>query len=85
MNSPRQSKGIAILAAAANEPGPVQLPGSRPGILAVGARSRGTVPCSFSPTRGLMTFFAPGCDDSDSRSSRLLRPWHGLLLPTLDA
>ena len=30
-------KGIAILAAAGNEPGPVQLPGSQPGILPVGA------------------------------------------------
>jgi hypothetical protein len=55
-----QSKGISILAAAGNEPGPVQLPGSQPGILAVGAGNRGTVPCSFSPTTGL-TFFAPGC------------------------
>ena len=55
-----QSKGISILAAAGNEPGPTQLPGSQPGILAVGAGNRGTVPCSFSPTTGL-TFFAPGC------------------------
>ncbi len=53
-------KGISILAAAGNEPGPVQLPGSQPGILAVGAGNRGTIPCSFSPTTGL-TFFAPGC------------------------
>ena len=53
-------KGISILAAAGNEPGPTQLPGSQPGILAVGAGNRGTVPCSFSPTTGL-TFFAPGC------------------------
>ena len=55
-----QKKGISILAAAGNEPGPTQLPGSQPGILAVGAGNRGTVPCSFSPTTGL-TFFAPGC------------------------
>ncbi|HEV7804876.1 MAG TPA: S8/S53 family peptidase [Solirubrobacteraceae bacterium] len=55
-----QGKGISILAAAGNEPGPTQLPGSQPGILAVGAGNRGTVPCSFSPTTGL-TFFAPGC------------------------
>ena len=55
-----QSRGISILAAAGNEPGPAQLPGSQPGILAVGAGNRGTVPCSFSPTTGL-TFFAPGC------------------------
>ena len=55
-----QVKGISILAAAGNEPGPTQLPGSQPGILAVGAGNRGTVPCSFSPTTGL-TFFAPGC------------------------
>jgi hypothetical protein len=55
-----QGKGISILAAAGNEPGPAQLPGSQPGILAVGAGNRGTVSCSFSPTTGL-TFFAPGC------------------------
>jgi len=55
-----QSKGISILAAAGNEPGPTQLPGNQPGILAVGAGNRGTIPCSFSPTTGL-TFFAPGC------------------------
>jgi hypothetical protein len=55
-----QGRGISILAAAGNEPGPVQLPGSQPGILAVGAGNRGTIPCSFSPTTGL-TFFAPGC------------------------
>ena len=55
-----QAKGISILAAAGNEPGPTQLPGSQPGILAVGAGNRGTIPCSFSPTTGL-TFFAPGC------------------------
>jgi hypothetical protein len=55
-----QGKGISILAAAGNEPGPTQLPGSQPGILAVGAGNRGTIPCSFSPTVGL-TFFAPGC------------------------
>lgn len=55
-----QKAGISILAAAGNEPGPTQLPGSQPGILAVGAGNRGTIPCSFSPTTGL-TFFAPGC------------------------
>jgi hypothetical protein len=55
-----QSKGISILAAAGNEPGPIQLPGSQPGILPVGAGNRGSAPCSFSPTAGL-TFYAPGC------------------------
>jgi hypothetical protein len=55
-----QGNGMSILAAAGNEPGATQLPGSQPGILAVGAGNRGTVPCSFSPTTGL-TFFAPGC------------------------
>jgi Subtilase family len=55
-----QSRGISILAATGNEPGPIQLPGSQPGILAVGAGNRGTIPCSFSPTTGL-TFYAPGC------------------------
>ncbi len=55
------AKGIAILAAAGNEPGPVQLPGSQPGILPVGAVD--TVSgerCSFSASTGL-AFYAPGC------------------------
>lgn len=56
-----QTRDIAILAAAGNEPGPVQLPGSQPGILPVGAGDTvsGGV-CSLSASTGL-TFFAPGC------------------------
>lgn len=52
---------IAILAAAGNEPGPIQLPASQPGILPVGAGD--TVAggmCPFSASMGL-TFSAPGC------------------------
>jgi len=54
-------KDIAILAAAGNEPGPVQLPGSQPGILPVGAGDTvsGGI-CSISASIGV-TFFAPGC------------------------
>jgi hypothetical protein len=56
-----QSNGIALLAAAGNEPGAVQLPGSQPGILPVGASDTyaGGI-CRFSASTGL-TFFAPGC------------------------
>ena len=54
-------QGIGILAAAGNEPGAVQLPGSQPGILAVGAGDTvGGGICPFSASTGL-TFFAPGC------------------------
>jgi hypothetical protein len=56
-----QAKEIAILAAAGNEPGPIQLPGSQPGIVPVGAGDTvsGGI-CPFSASTGL-TFFAPGC------------------------
>jgi len=56
-----RTRGITILAAAGNEPGAVQLPGSQPGILAVGAGDTvaGGI-CPFSASTGL-TFFAPGC------------------------
>jgi hypothetical protein len=56
-----ESRGIAILAAAGNEPGPVQLPGSQPGILPVGASDTvsGGI-CPFSASTGL-AFYAPGC------------------------
>lgn len=61
-------KGISIVAAAGNEPGPIQLPGSQPGVLAVGAGDPSNATCPFSATAGL-TFFAPGCgiDEIDSR------------------
>ena len=58
--SQARTRGISILAAAGNEPGPVQLPGSQPGVLAVGAGSASGGICSFSASTGL-TFFAPGC------------------------
>ncbi len=63
-----KEKDIAILAAAGNEPGPVQLPGGQPGVLPVGAGDTvaGGI-CPFSASTGL-AFFAPGCtiDQVDS-------------------
>jgi hypothetical protein len=55
-----QARGISILAAAGNAPGPIQLPGSQPGILPVGAGDPDNGVCPFSATTGL-TFYAPGC------------------------
>jgi hypothetical protein len=55
-----QAKDIAILAAAGNDPGPIQLPGSQPGILPVGAGDPANGICPFSATEGL-TFYSPGC------------------------
>ena len=56
-----QAQGIAILAAAGNQPGPIELPASEPGIFAVGADDTTTGGiCSISATTGL-TFYAPGC------------------------
>lgn len=55
-----RTKGISILAAAGNAPGAIQLPGSQPGILPVGAGDPDNGVCPFSPTTGL-TFYAPGC------------------------
>ena len=56
-----QKQQIALLAAAGNEPGAVQLPGSQPGFLPVGAADTvaGGI-CPFSASSGL-AFFAPGC------------------------
>jgi hypothetical protein len=56
-----QAQGIAILAAAGNQPGPIELPASEPGIFAVGAgdTTSGGI-CSISATTSL-TFYAPGC------------------------
>jgi hypothetical protein len=56
-----RAKDIALLAAAGNEPGAVQLPGSQPGFLPVGAADTvaGGI-CPFSASTGL-AFFAPGC------------------------
>ncbi len=56
-----QAQGIAILAAAGNQPGPIELPASEPGIFAVGAgdTTNGGI-CSISATTSL-TFYAPGC------------------------
>jgi hypothetical protein len=59
---------IALLAAAGNEPGVIQLPGNQPGFLPVGAIDTvGGGICPFSASTGL-TFFAPGCtiDQIDS-------------------
>jgi hypothetical protein len=58
--SQAQAKGISIVAAAGNDPGPIQLPGSQPGILPVGAGGAATTICPFSASIGL-TFYAPGC------------------------
>jgi hypothetical protein len=56
-----RTQGIGILAAAGNEPGAVQLPGSQPGIIPVGAGDTvGGGICPFSASTDL-TFFAPGC------------------------
>ena len=55
-----RAKGISILAAAGNAPGPVQLPASQPGVFAVGAGDANRAGCPFSATTGL-TFYAPGC------------------------
>jgi hypothetical protein len=54
------AKGISILAAAGNAPGPVQLPASQPGVFAVGAGDANRAGCPFTATTGL-TFYAPGC------------------------
>jgi hypothetical protein len=63
-----RAKGISILAAAGNAPGSVQLPGSQPGVLPVGAGDHVNAICPFSATTGL-TFYAPGCniDQVDTR------------------
>ncbi|HEY1538931.1 MAG TPA: S8 family serine peptidase, partial [Solirubrobacteraceae bacterium] len=63
-----KAHAIAILAAAGNDPGPIQLPGSQPGVLAVGAGDSNNAICSFSAWAGL-TFYAPGCglDQINSR------------------
>jgi hypothetical protein len=67
--STAHNQNIAVLAAAGNQPGPIEEPGAEPGVLAVGAataQSNSTsvtptgAPCSFSASQGL-TFFAPGC------------------------
>jgi hypothetical protein len=56
-----QAEGIALLAAAGNEPGPIQLPASQPGFLPVGAGDTVTGGiCPFSASTDL-AFFAPGC------------------------
>ena len=55
-----RTKGISILAAAGNTPGAIQLPGSQPGILPVGAGDPDNGVCPFSATTAL-TFYAPGC------------------------
>ena len=55
-----QTRGIAILVAAGNAPGPTQQPGSQPGVLPVGAGDASNEICPFSASTGL-TFFAPGC------------------------
>jgi len=54
------SRGISILAAAGNQPGPIQLPGGQPGVLPVGAGDASNAICPFSASTGL-TFYAPGC------------------------
>jgi Subtilase family len=63
-----QARGLAVFASAGNDPGPIQLPGSQPGVLAVGAGDASNAACSFSATVGL-TFYAPGCgiDQIDTR------------------
>ena len=62
-------QNVAVLAAAGNQPGPVEEPAAEPGVFAVGAStaepdalSSGAIgsPCNFSATQGL-TFYAPGC------------------------
>jgi hypothetical protein len=55
-----KAKGISMLAAAGNAPGPVQLPASQPGVFAVGAGDANRAGCPFTATTGL-TFYAPGC------------------------
>ena len=55
-----QTKGMSILAAAGNDPGPLQVPANQPGIFAVGAGDANGGVCPFSATTGL-TFFSPGC------------------------
>ncbi|HEV7805150.1 MAG TPA: S8/S53 family peptidase [Solirubrobacteraceae bacterium] len=54
------AKGMSILSASGNDPGPIQLPGSQPGVMPVGAGDPSNGICPFSATTGL-TFFAPGC------------------------
>ena len=55
-----RAKDIAILAAAGNQAGPIQLPGSQTGVLPVGAGDSTNAICPFSANVGL-TFYAPGC------------------------
>lgn len=54
-----QVRGMSILAAAGNDPGPVQQPGGQPGVVAVGAGDDSGL-CPFSANIGL-TLYAPGC------------------------
>jgi hypothetical protein len=64
-----ERQDIAVVAAAGNNPGPVQEPGVEPGVFAVGADTAqpGTLsstavgaPCSFTATQGV-ALYAPGC------------------------
>jgi hypothetical protein len=54
-----QVREISILAAAGNDPGPVQQPAGQAGIVAIGAGDDNGL-CPFSATVGL-TLYAPGC------------------------
>lgn len=60
-----QRSGIAVVAAAGNEGGPVLYPAAYPSILSVGADDAGSTPgtlCSFSSRGEGLDVIAPGCD-----------------------
>lgn len=60
-----QRSGIAVVAAAGNEGGPILYPAAYPSILSVGAGDAGSAPgtlCSFSSRGEDLDLIAPGCD-----------------------
>ncbi len=55
-----RARGISVVAAAGNTPGPVELPASHPSVVAVGAAAASGTLCDFAA--GPPGVIAPGCD-----------------------
>lgn len=58
-----RAQGISVVAAAGNQPGPVDYPASYGPILSVGAIDGQNALCSFSASGPGVDIYAPGCDD----------------------
>jgi hypothetical protein len=68
------SRGVSVVASAGNQPGPVENPGSFPGVFTVAGSAPSRADCEVSAYGPEVDLRAPGCDLEDANPFALSEP-----------